>query len=889
MNLLSAIPQELLRRVVSGLDKNSMAVLIVASKIPNIRKIIEDELESRQCAICYSGIVDGVDSVIAKCCDNQFHTYCLARWNNTTLNDKTTCTCPLCRRPIRGPFDINGCPIGFPTRETHNAWRKWSMDRRRREAWTPVAAAKSEHQKSVMVACDGFMIFDEITMTAEPSAALSTAIQRISKISIRNIEVGYQFCVAVSHEGEVYGWGDNQYGQLGSDNSGHEEKPVRLRLDGLDNISAVSAGHTHSVAVTHRGEALTWGTITGTGTDKTYTIKCTPKTLEPVAGIRVRSASAGGNHAIILTEEGAVYTFGCNEAGQLGHDRDTRSRNKATLVSALQHLRIASTAAGFDHSLALTEGGLVLTWGGRERQPHESNKPTVVNGKLKDIRVRYISAGHKTSCAVSVQGKLFTWRTTESRDRAHHETTNDETQPTLMEGLQFAEKVSIGIRETFAVTRDGDVFFWKNDTSHIQPTTVHNNGQIYHRNTNTTKNIAKLLNVRCSTEPCLAWNNVDENNDTRDWERAALLAFISPQTAIRDIVKLLERGNDIADTIKKGAARTLRILTAGGNTENQQAVEQSQGIRPLVNLLTHNDDATRAEAAYALTNLSDDYEEQIAEAGAIPHVVNMLRDASVSVHGAAAALLRELAASNNNHTDIVVTCGAVAPLVELLSKDRGDKVNILAAKVLRNLSAGYDNHTNVKKIAAEEGAIKHLVDMLRREDHRTNEMAASVLELIASQNETHQKISEADDAVGALAALLGSEHNIVVYHTLGVLTYLTDTEYNIEAIADKAIERLAQISRGYGDTPNIAVNILSSLWVYPEYRTRISVAIGITQEDLNRIFTPPIDHLALQLREMALRPTTNIPLAEQQRRRAAAEAATATAAEAAGFRPTGEQ
>lgn len=71
--------------------------------------------------------------------------------------------------------------------------------------------------------------------------------------------------------------------------------------------------------------------------------------------------SAGSLHAAMLTRTGAVYTWGYNNAGQIG-DGTTDPHPAIFAVPGLP-TGIISVQAGFDHTLVLTEDGQVWRWG----------------------------------------------------------------------------------------------------------------------------------------------------------------------------------------------------------------------------------------------------------------------------------------------------------------------------------------------------------------------------------------------------------------------------------------------------------------------------------------------------------------------------------------------
>ena len=72
--------------------------------------------------------------------------------------------------------------------------------------------------------------------------------------------------------------------------------------------------------------------------------------------------SAGDCHSLALTADGAVWSWGNGAYGKLGHgDQQTQLLPKKVEVLAGQ--RVVAVSAGLNHSLAITADGAVFTWG----------------------------------------------------------------------------------------------------------------------------------------------------------------------------------------------------------------------------------------------------------------------------------------------------------------------------------------------------------------------------------------------------------------------------------------------------------------------------------------------------------------------------------------------
>ncbi|PHT48766.1 Protein RCC2 [Capsicum baccatum] len=75
---------------------------------------------------------------------------------------------------------------------------------------------------------------------------------------------------------------------------------------------------------------------------------------------------SGGNaascHCVALDTEGRCYTWGRNEASQLGHG-DNITRDRPTVVSELSKFKIVKAAAGRSHTVVVTDDGQSFAFG----------------------------------------------------------------------------------------------------------------------------------------------------------------------------------------------------------------------------------------------------------------------------------------------------------------------------------------------------------------------------------------------------------------------------------------------------------------------------------------------------------------------------------------------
>ncbi len=73
------------------------------------------------------------------------------------------------------------------------------------------------------------------------------------------------------------------------------------------------------------------------------------------------SIVCGYHHSAATSMDGRIYTWGRNKNGQLGHN-DYASVACPKLVKSLNSHSISQVACGWQHTLALSEEGLVFSW-----------------------------------------------------------------------------------------------------------------------------------------------------------------------------------------------------------------------------------------------------------------------------------------------------------------------------------------------------------------------------------------------------------------------------------------------------------------------------------------------------------------------------------------------
>jgi alpha-tubulin suppressor-like RCC1 family protein len=85
-------------------------------------------------------------------------------------------------------------------------------------------------------------------------------------------------------------------------------------------------------------------------------------------GKRIVMVAAGDHHTVALSEAGHVFTWGNGEDGRLGHgDEESQRAPRQVQAGRFGGEKVVFVAAGRCHTVAVTAGGRLYTWGSNER------------------------------------------------------------------------------------------------------------------------------------------------------------------------------------------------------------------------------------------------------------------------------------------------------------------------------------------------------------------------------------------------------------------------------------------------------------------------------------------------------------------------------------------
>jgi alpha-tubulin suppressor-like RCC1 family protein len=253
------------------------------------------------------------------------------------------------------------------------------------------------------------------TGTTEPYSARAVLVGFPAGVKIAALPNPMPFdgALAIDSRGHAWGWGLDGEGDLCLPGL-IELRPQQLPLS---NVTLATGARLHSLFYSR-------GTVyaCGSGTDGALGDGSTANSPKPVpvtglpAGTRVSALTSSWNGSGALLSDGAYYDWGYNRAGQLGDGgtADSDVPVKVKLAGAVRQVSQGGSGAGNGQTIAILANGSVWTWGAN-RTGQLGNGTTASSDVPVPVHVPsgvtfvITDSGGYACYAIDRQGRLWSW------------------------------------------------------------------------------------------------------------------------------------------------------------------------------------------------------------------------------------------------------------------------------------------------------------------------------------------------------------------------------------------------------------------------------------------------------------------------------------------------
>uniref|UniRef100_A0A674ITF3 HECT and RLD domain containing E3 ubiquitin protein ligase 4 n=1 Tax=Terrapene triunguis TaxID=2587831 RepID=A0A674ITF3_9SAUR len=231
---------------------------------------------------------------------------------------------------------------------------------------------------------------------------------------VRDVGCGLRHTVFVLDDGTVYTCGCNDLGQLGHEKS--RKRPEHVGALDAQNIVSVSCGEAHTLALNDKGQVYAWGLATDGQLGLPGTEECIriPRNIKSLSDIQIMQVACGYCHSLALSKGSEVYSWGQNKYGQLGIGYEFKKQTSPQLIKSLLGIPFAQIAAGGAHSFVLTLSGAIFGWGRNKfgqlglNDENDRYVPNLLKS-LRSQKIIHICCGEDHTAALTKEGGVFTF------------------------------------------------------------------------------------------------------------------------------------------------------------------------------------------------------------------------------------------------------------------------------------------------------------------------------------------------------------------------------------------------------------------------------------------------------------------------------------------------
>lgn len=197
--------------------------------------------------------------------------------------------------------------------------------------------------------------------------------------SWKQISAGHQFTCGISNDDQIYCWGYNQYGGLGTGDLIHHATPVQIvNPMNVTKWKYVSTSHSgkHSCGISNNDQIYCWGNNQfgqlGRGSSNgpqnpTPGFYLAKQVINPMNVLSWQQVSAGGsNNTCALGSDDQIYCWGSQGRGHLGNGTNQHSNVPTPILNPFTNMSWKFTNMASDTGCGIDNNDVAYCWGGNQ-------------------------------------------------------------------------------------------------------------------------------------------------------------------------------------------------------------------------------------------------------------------------------------------------------------------------------------------------------------------------------------------------------------------------------------------------------------------------------------------------------------------------------------------
>jgi alpha-tubulin suppressor-like RCC1 family protein len=276
------------------------------------------------------------------------------------------------------------------------------------------------------------------------------------------IATGFYHTVAIDKDGRAWGWGWNRFGDVGDNSATQRNTPVSV-AGVIKTFCQISAGIYHTVAIDKNGQAWGWGRNNyGQLGDNSITCRCTPVSVAGATKTFCQIAG-GSDHTIAVDKNANVWAWGYNVYGQLGDDNADKRTPISVCGTTKTFCQIAATAF---HTFGIDKNGRAWAWGANyygeigDNSTTNRGTPVSVAGATKTFCKVATGASGGHSIAIDKNGKAWSWGYNNVGQLGDNSILSRRTPVSVAGGTKTFCEIAVGYSHSCAIDKNGRAWCW---------------------------------------------------------------------------------------------------------------------------------------------------------------------------------------------------------------------------------------------------------------------------------------------------------------------------------------------------------------------------------------------------------------------------------------------